>query len=339
MNTEHFQYDLLNWYSKNKRDLPWRKTTNPYHIWISEIMLQQTQVNTVIPYYENFIQTFPKIEDLANAPIENVYKCWEGLGYYSRARNLQEAAKKVVDKYNGIFPHTYEDLLTLKGIGPYTASAIASIAFGIPKGVVDGNVLRILSRMDCNDANIALEGTKKAYQKRCDMLISKKDPASFNQALMDLGATICKPKQPQCQICPIQKYCLAFKNNKQNILPINIKKIKNKDINYLTCFIEYEGKYLVIKNESGLLDGLYALVQFDVDSPSTFEEKFKEIYEHEIQLIEFLKETKHVFSHRTWRMQVYKARFINQPNLPLYTLKEINELPMATAHKKLFQLL
>ena len=181
MNKTKFQSDLLNWYAINKRDLPWRHTNNPYFIWISEIMLQQTQVATVIPYYEHFLETFPTINDLANANLEDVYKCWEGLGYYSRARNLQEAAKTIQNQFNGIFPHTYEEILSLKGIGPYTASAISSIAFQIPKGVVDGNVLRIFSRIYNDSSNIALEKTKKHYQTLCDTLISKEDPSSLSR--------------------------------------------------------------------------------------------------------------------------------------------------------------
>lgn len=339
MDKEKFQYDLLTWYSKNKRDLPWRKTTNPYYIWISEIMLQQTQVQTVIPYYENFITTFPTIESLAYSPIEKVYKCWEGLGYYSRARNLQAASKMIMENYQGIFPNTYEEIITLKGIGPYTASAIASIAFQIPKGVVDGNVLRIFSRLYNDTSNIALDKTKKAYQIICDNLISQKDPSSFNQALMDLGATICKPKNPQCEICPVQKHCLAYQTNKQNVLPINIKKTKNTEINYMTCIIEYQNQLLLIKNTSSLLEGLYGFVQYDVESPIAYEERFYEDYQTPIEITEFVKEVKHVFSHRTWRMQVYKAKLLEKPPFELYTLKDIENLPLSTAHKKILKLL
>ena len=339
MNKTKFQSDLLNWYFINKRDLPWRHTNNPYFIWISEIMLQQTQVATVIPYYEHFLETFPTINDLANANLEDVYKCWEGLGYYSRARNLQEAAKTIQNQFNGIFPHTYEEILSLKGIGPYTASAISSIAFQIPKGVVDGNVLRIFSRIYNDSSNIALDKTKKHYQTLCDDLISKEDPSSFNQALMDLGATICKPKGPLCDICPIASHCLAKKANKQHTLPINIKKLKHQEVNYMTCIIEYENKTFLLKNKEGLLDGLYGFVQYDVETPSNFEQLFYQDFHEEIEITEFIKEVKHVFSHRTWRMQVYQAHFKTKPNLKLYTKKEIEEIPISTAHKKLFKLI
>lgn len=335
MNKNKFQDSLLTWYSINKRDLPWRQTSNPYYIWISEIMLQQTQVQTVIPYYHRFISNFPTIESLAKASLEDVYKCWEGLGYYSRAKNMQIAAQTILEKYEGIFPNTYNSILELKGIGPYTASAISSIAFNIPKGVVDGNVLRILSRIYNDNSNIALDKTKKEYQMLCDELISQKDPSSFNQALMDLGATICKPRHPNCSCCPIQDYCLAFKNNKQHLLPINIKKLKHTEIHYITCIIEYNHQFFFIKNKEGLLENMYGLVQYDVESIYSFEERFKDEYNEHIQITEFIKEYKHVFSHRTWRMQVYKAKFSHQPNLKLYQLEDIENIPIATAHKKI----
>lgn len=339
MNKKEFRKDLLLWYQKNKRDLPWRKTTNPYYIWLSEIMLQQTQVQTVIPYYLNFIKTFPTIKDLATASLEDVYKCWEGLGYYSRARNLQFASNQIISQFDGIFPQNYDDILTLKGIGPYTAAAISSIAFQYPKGVVDGNVLRILSRVYEKEGNIALDKTKKEFQILCDDLIDTNDPSSFNQALMDLGATICKPQNPLCDTCPIQKHCQAFKHQKQGLLPINIKKINHQEINYITGLIYYEDQLFLLKNPDGLLSGLYGLPQYNVESPNAFEETFNEEYNENIEIYSFQKMVKHVFTHRTWKMYVYLARFTSKPNLSLYSLEEIDSLPISTAHKKVIKLI
>lgn len=334
-----FAQDLVSWYEKHQRQLPWRQTTEPYCIWISEIMLQQTQVQTVIPYYNNFINHFPNVLTLAHANLEEVYKCWEGLGYYSRARNLQYAALQIVEQYQGIFPCKYETILTLKGIGPYTAAAISSIAFGEAKGVVDGNVLRIISRLFNDERNIALASTRQAYQVICDELIAHVNPSSFNQGLMDLGATICKPRHPLCSSCPVRRHCQAYAAHRQNVLPVNLKKIKHQEINYLTCLIHYQDKWYLFKNDQGILGGLYGLPQLEVESPLSFEEAFKERYQEEIEIYDYLKDIKHVFTHRTWIMRVYVARFLKQPALPCYSLSQIEQLPLSTAHKKVIQLI
>lgn len=328
---------LVSWYQIHKRDLPWRKTKDPYAIWISEIMLQQTQVQTVIPYYQNFLAHFPNVSALATADLEQVYKCWEGLGYYSRARNLQTAAKQIMTDFHGIFPSTYEDLIKLKGIGPYTAAAIASIAFSRPKGAVDGNVLRIISRIYQSEQNIALPKTKQSIQDICDKLILAVDPSSFNQGLMDLGATICKPHQPLCDKCPLKDYCLSYKNQKQELLPINIKKVNHQTINYMTCLISYDDKYFLFKPTDGLLANLYALPQYEVESPKSFETAFYQDYQEEIEVYAYLKDIKHVFTHRTWKMHVYLARFLKKPKLSLYSLEELSALPISTAHQKVIK--
>lgn len=195
---------LTDWYKASGRDLPWRRTKNPYNIWISEIMLQQTQVDTVKGYYERFIKAFPDTKTLAAAEDDAVFKLWEGLGYYRRAKHLKEAAAYIENENGGIFPNQYETLLKLKGVGNYTASAVASIAYGIPKGVVDGNTLRIISRLYNRQDNIALEKTKKEYQRIMDWMIEDTDASDFNQAMMDLGAMICTPRKPDCGHCRLQ---------------------------------------------------------------------------------------------------------------------------------------
>ena len=202
INIKNFQNNLIQWYEENGRDLPWRHTKDPYAIWVSEIMLQQTQVDTVKPYFLRFIETLPTVESLANAEEDVAFKLWEGLGYYRRIRHMQEAAQDIVANYQGIFPNTYDTIIKLKGIGNYTASAISSIAFGIEKGVIDGNTLRILSRIYNRQDNIALDKTKKAYQLLMDELIAGCDPSAFNQGMMDLGATICTPRNPKCDNVP-----------------------------------------------------------------------------------------------------------------------------------------
>ena len=207
INIQNFQKDLLAWYAQFKRDLPCRKTSNPYHILISETMLQQTQVATVTPYFQRFIAQFPTPEILANASEEVLLKAWEGLGYYSRARNLQASARLITEL--GYFPTNYKDILSLKGVGPYTAGAIASIAFSLPVSAVDGNVFRVIGRIACIYDDITKTKTRKLFEEVVAQLISHTHPGEFNQGLMELGATICKPTSPKCPDCPVRGYCRA----------------------------------------------------------------------------------------------------------------------------------
>lgn len=202
-----FSTELLSWYERSKRDLPWRRHRDPYYIWVSEIMLQQTRVDTVIPYFQRFIERFPTIRDLAEAPEEEVLKCWEGLGYYSRARNLQAAAKQVMERHGGIVPDTKAEVSALKGVGPYTTGAILSIAFNRPEPAVDGNVMRVLSRYFLIEEDVAKAGTRTLMEELAAELIPEGRASDFNQALMELGALVCTPKSPQCLICPVMARC------------------------------------------------------------------------------------------------------------------------------------
>lgn len=339
-NTKKFQENLINWYEKNGRDLPWRHTKDPYAIWVSEIMLQQTQVDTVKPYYLRFLETLPTIEDLANADEDTAFKLWEGLGYYRRVRHMQEAAKDIVSNYHGIFPDSYEDILQLKGIGNYTASAISSIAFGKEKGVIDGNTLRILSRIYNRQDNIALDKTKKVYQLLIDKLIEGSDPSAFNQGMMDLGATICTPRNPKCELCPVLDQCKAKEKHTEGILPVNIKNTSKTDIYYITAILKKDNRYFMIKNEEGLLQNLYAFPQYEVESPLSFEETFYDEYGISVRLFEYCKEIKHVFSHRIWHMNVYIGEILDASSdiHHLYTEKNLEELPISTAHRKVADL-
>ncbi|HPR61276.1 MAG TPA: A/G-specific adenine glycosylase, partial [Prolixibacteraceae bacterium] len=212
MNTIFFSNKILKWYNINKRELPWRKTKNPYFIWISEVILQQTRVEQGKQYYLKFIDSFPDITSLAAASEDEILKTWQGLGYYSRARNLHKGAKQIVQNYNGIFPNKYHELLKISGIGPYTAAAIASIAFNIAKAAIDGNVYRVLSRVFEINAPIDSSTGKKTFDTLANKLIDNKQPGNYNQALMELGALICKPRNPICENCPLQNNCLAHKN-------------------------------------------------------------------------------------------------------------------------------
>ncbi|KIQ18014.1 adenine glycosylase [Flavobacterium sp. MEB061] len=230
-----FSNILIKWYLQNKRDLPWRKTTNPYLIWLSEIMLQQTRVAQGTPYFFSFSEEFPTVFDLANADEEQVLKLWQGLGYYSRARNLHKTAQYVANELNGIFPPSYTELLKLKGVGEYTAAAIASFSYNEPVPVVDGNVFRVLSRYFDIESDITLPATKKEFTELARQLMPKDDPAIFNQAIMEFGALQCVPKSPNCPVCVFANSCAALQKKKVDVLPVKSKKVKvtNRFFNYL----------------------------------------------------------------------------------------------------------
>ena len=239
---------IVEWYQNNKRDLPWRNGANAYHIWVSEIMLQQTRVEAVKSYYAAFLEAFPTIEDLANAPEERLLKMWEGLGYYNRVRNMQKAAVQIVELYNGQMPQDYEQIKGLSGIGNYTAGAISSFAFGIPKPAVDGNVLRVISRFHASYEDIMKASTRKNIEEEIESVIPENAASDFNQGLIELGAIVCVPNgEPKCDICPIAKLCKANQKSVQMELPVK-KKAKDRRIEKRTILIiKYEEKIPIQK--------------------------------------------------------------------------------------------
>jgi len=330
------QNKLIQWYLKNHRDFPWRKTSDPYSIWISEIMLQQTTTEAVIPYYQRFLKKFPTIQDLAQAPLEDVYKMWEGLGYYRRAKHIHETAQTIVNQYHGIFPSKYQEILSLKGIGPYTAGAICSIAFHQSTPAIDGNVLRIIARQYLILENIATQQTQKKITNIVQELLIGYDASSFNQGLMDLGATICRPFNPQCEKCPIQQSCQAYASHQEKVLPILIKNIKHKELHYITGVITYQDQFLLIQNKEGLLENLYGFIQYELESPYSFIDSFENEYHQSISIISYIQDIKHVFTHRTWHMHVYHF-VIDQPFKQMYTLEDIQKIPLSTAHLKVLK--
>lgn len=265
-NTEHkryFSHELLDWYDRNKRDLPWRRHRDPYYIWVSEIMLQQTRVDTVIPYFQRFIERFPTIEALADAPEDEVLKCWEGLGYYSRARNLQQAARQVKEQYGGMMPSGKDEVAGLKGVGPYTAGAIRSIAFNIPAPAVDGNVMRVLSRYFLIEEDIMKVRTRTHMEELVMTLIPEGRASDFSQALMELGALVCTPKSPKCLTCPVMHHCAARFEGKEEQLPIKTKAKPPRPEYRLTAIVEgsgqHQGKILVRRRPAtGLLAGMWS---------------------------------------------------------------------------------
>ena len=269
----NFSNLLIKWYLQNKRDLPWRNTTNPYPIWLSEIMLQQTRVAQGMPYFLSFTTAFPTVFDLAKANEEKVLKLWQGLGYYSRARNLHQTAQYIATELNGIFPDTYIDLLKLKGVGEYTAAAIASFAYNEVVPVVDGNVFRVLSRVFDIETDIAQASAKKEFAALAFELMPKDSPAIFNQAIMEFGALQCVPKSPNCSICVFNESCAALQKNKVDQLPVKSKKLKvrNRFFNYLVVADENENTIIQKRTSKGIWHNLYEFPLLETEKEENFD--------------------------------------------------------------------
>lgn len=275
---------LTHWYSVNKRDLPWRRTKNPYYIWLSEIILQQTKVEQGLPYYEAFVTNFPTIFNLANANESDVLKLWQGLGYYSRARNLHATAKYIVNELHGVFPDNYKDLIKLKGVGDYTASAIASICFNEVCAVVDGNVYRAFSRYFGITTPINSTQGQKEFKALAQKLIDKEDPAEFNQAIMEFGARQCKPKNPDCTVCPIQNGCAALQKNTITALPVKNKSLKPKKkyFNFLV-FVSGDRKTILEKRVGkGIWQNLYQFPLIESKGSMSFSAMTSELKKHDL---------------------------------------------------------
>lgn len=254
-----FSHKILNWYGEHKRDLPWRETRDPYKIWLSEIMLQQTRVAQGMPYYHKFLEAFPTVHDLASAPEEQVLKLWQGLGYYSRARNLHATAKMVVREHGGKFPQTYKGLKSLKGIGDYTASAIASFCFDVPEPVVDGNVYRVLARYFGVDLPINSTQGAKYFKELAREVMDAENIRDYNQGIMEFGAMQCAPTKPYCLLCPLNESCVALKENRVKALPVkqNRTKVRDRHFNYLVLLDEANNTLMEQRRGKGIWQSLY----------------------------------------------------------------------------------
>ncbi len=262
--------ELLSWYRRHRRELPWRGVEDPYAVWVSEVMLQQTQVATVIDYYRRWLERFPSVEDLAQAEVDDVLEMWAGLGYYRRARFLYESAQMVVDELGGEFPKTARDLQTLKGVGPYTAGAVASIAFGERTPVVDGNVERVLSRLCAISGDPKSTPNQKLYWRLAEELVDPEAPGDFNQAMMELGATVCTPQNPTCMLCPVREHCEGFAGGDPSAYPDTARRTRQRPMTVHTAVIVRrvgdERAFLVVKRPSdGLLAGLWEFPSVEVD--------------------------------------------------------------------------
>lgn len=363
-----FQKSLLTWYDANKRDLPWRQTKNPYYIWVSEIMLQQTQVNTVIPYYERFIKELPTIQDLGEVSQETLMSLWQGLGYYSRVRNMQTAAQQIVSDYHGEMPNTLEGLLSLKGIGPYTAGAIGSIAFNLPEPALDGNLMRIVARLFEIDRDIMLTSTKQEFTAILYQLIDTERPGDFNQALMDIGATIMTPTNYQPEHSPLKEFDQSYQNGTSHLYPVKKKKTKATEHHRIAYAIRNEkGEWLMRKHsDKELLTGLWHfpmvevnLVMEGITSSELIEPIIGQLDESidesrlkldqslimndsdRYELLPQFQQVKHVFSHRIWHVQVIpfqvkqKAQ-LTEESYQWVSVNELETLPVSTLQQKLF---
>ncbi|MEQ7178231.1 A/G-specific adenine glycosylase [Enterococcus thailandicus] len=340
--TKEFQEEFVEWYEREKRNLPWRYNHDPYRIWISEIMLQQTRVDTVIDYFYRFMEWFPTIEELANAPEEKLLKAWEGLGYYSRARNIQAAAKQIMSEFGGEMPQTVAEISSLKGIGPYTTGAIASIAFDLPEPAIDGNVMRVVSRLFCIEEDIAKASSRKVFDEAVRSIIDEEHPGEFNQAFMDLGSAICTPTSPKCEICPIQSFCLANKRGIQTNFPVKTKKAKPKDVYYVAAAIQDQAGsfYLEKRTSQKLLADMWTfpLVEVTLERYQELQQEWASVVDNQPNLFDellvaekqidlpfahqetvvwqkrHLGEVVHVFSHLKWHVLLFYGRATSRTN-------------------------
>ena len=341
---------LLDWYQKNKRTMPWRETSDPYRIWISEIMLQQTRVDTVIPYYNRFMDAFPAIEKLAGADQQQVLKIWEGLGYYSRARNMHHAAKDVVNRLEGNFPTNYNELLKLKGIGPYTAAAISSIAFNEKQAVVDGNVIRVLSRYYGIEEDVRKTSVKKSIQQFADEIIPASEPGDFNQAVMELGATVCTPKNPECGSCPLSTQCAAYNSAQTNTIPYKSpkKKVPHHQIGVGMITDSSHRMLIALRPDDVMLGGLWEFPggkqKKNESIEKTVERELKEELGVDVNVNNKFMQLKHAYSHFKITLHAYWCTIESgtpEPRssngLKWVSLSEIDEYPFPKANKVLIE--
>lgn len=327
---------LFEWYHENKRDLPFRNTLDPYLIWVSEIMLQQTQVDTMLPYYERFIKAFPTIESLVNASMEDVLLIVSGIGYYKRFRMLKMGALHVFNNYNGKLPRTYEALIKIPGIGPYTAGAIMSIAYHMPYPATDGNVIRVLSRVYEFDDDYRQEKNKKKLDKFNKTLIEKSgNPHDYTQSVMELGATVCKKSNPDCLSCPLNQMCLSYKHQTIDKYPLLSPLKTKKEINYFVFILKYHDSYIVRKRSEDLLHGFYEFVYIESESFNGALIKL-EALGFDVVIFEALKPVKHIFTHLVWYMNVYGGYSKNVPT-EFETIKDFSDMPRSTVMDKLIK--
>ncbi len=336
---ENLQFSelLINWYQKNKRDLPWRHASNPYFIWLSEVILQQTRVAQGLPYYQKFIEYYPSVMDLAEADEQEVLRLWQGLGYYSRARNMHRTAQIIVKEWGGAFPTNYKDLLQLKGIGPYTAAAIASFAFQEPVAVVDGNVFRVLARIFGVQTDIASNEAKRVFQTLANSLLDQQRPHLFNQAIMEFGAIFCTPLKPSCLYCPFAEICVANREGKQGFFPV-ISKTNKSQKRYFNYFvIESDGEIWMRQRENkdiwaGLFDFYLLESEQLLQSPDDVVDETLEAILMKGKIISVSEKMTHILTHQRieakfWHLMLTNDKVAMPDNFGKYSSEEIEQLP------------
>jgi A/G-specific adenine glycosylase len=343
-----FRKALIGWYQANKRDLPWRHTNDPYRIWVSEVMLQQTQVATVVPYYHRFLKHFEDLKSLARADSQKVLKAWEGLGYYARARNLHRAASLVLKEHRGVVPNRWAEFRKLPGVGDYIAAAVLSLAFEQPYPVVDGNVKRVLARLLVMKEPVNKASSTKKFQEKADQLLEPKQPGTFNQAMMELGATVCKPQQPLCGSCPVQKMCRAYQSAGVLNYPIKLKKQPTPQYRIAVGVVFKNGRVLITRRKpSGLLGGLWEFpggkIQKDESPEAACSREIKEEVNLTVRVDSHLSRIKHAYTHFKIVMDVFCCSHVSGRvalNGPVdhrwIKLQKLDDFPFPKANHKFF---
>ncbi len=336
MKKDTFSEKLLKWYHPNKRELPWRNTKDPYQIWLSEVILQQTRVAQGLPYYEKFVEQYPTIQLLADADENEVLRLWQGLGYYSRARNMHTTAKIIVNDFGGVFPNTYKDLLKLKGIGPYTAAAIASFAFDEKVAVVDGNVYRVLARVFGIETDISSHEAKRIFGDLANELISASSPSTYNQAIMEFGATHCMPVNPGCMFCVFHYDCVANAIGKQALLPVKSKKVKVKNRFFNYFVIEKANQFLMNqRTEKDIWSGLYDFYLLESEESLIELDAIEDAFLQQVLSKSTIKNIsdnyKHILTHQRIEAKFWYIVLTDEvafvENFHFYSLEEIEDLP------------
>ncbi len=346
-----FRKRLLDWYRRHRRILPWRQTRDPYAIWVSEVMLQQTQVKTVIPYYRRFLGRFPDLAALAHAPLQEVLKVWEGLGYYTRVRNLHRAAQRLVRENGGALPAAYEQWKQLPGVGEYIAAAISSIAFQQPCAVVDGNVKRVLSRLFLCDEPVNRSPSSGVFGSLADQLLDRDKPGDHNQAMMELGATVCRPRRPLCPRCPVRGYCRAFREGVQGRYPVRLARTALPEVSVAVGVVHREGRVLITqRREKGLLGGLWEFPGGKIQpNESPAQACRREIHEEVGLVVEVgtrIARIKHAYSHFKVMLQVFSCRYLRGKvrlkgpvNFQWVWPEELENYPFPAANRKFLPLI